>query len=421
MWKLIITDDQGQHTVVNLVRDEYGIGRSEDNPVRLTERNVSRSHAVLRKTGNTFAIADLRSSNGLFVNGVRITGQQPLGHRDLIQLGDYRIEVVDETLDTQEQGHHPYPRPSTDTPARLPHRLVVLIGPEQGTEYALEGDRYLIGRDDDCDFRIDHGSVSRIHAEVRRLDEEHFEIIDKGSANGLRINGHERPRAVLDGRDVVELGDVVLKYIMKGQVFRVDAAEGERIAAMSGASLPPPLVEARLPFGAPLIAALAGALVIFGLFLWQVRMPTSEQDAEAVAALALGSQLLEAGDVFGAHEAVAPLAGHPELLATDELHRIEAAWASAMFASAAAEEEPQRRRELLWQVIKSETLPAAARATARQMLAAVGDPDAETDAVPSDNAVLDEEMPSDDAVLDEEMPGDDAVFDEEMPGDDTSP
>ncbi len=205
MWKLIITDDQGEHTTVNLVREEYRMGRGDENPIRLTERNISRRHAVIRRTPGGFSITDAGSMCGTFVNGVRVHREQPLGHRDLVQLGDYRIEVVDEALDTQEQGHGPLPgEAATMPPARLPHRLVVLIGPAQGAEYALDGDRLPIGRDDDCDVKIDHGSVSRIHAEIRRLGEEHFEVIDKGSANGLRINGHDRQRAVLDGRDVVE-------------------------------------------------------------------------------------------------------------------------------------------------------------------------------------------------------------------------
>ena len=41
MWKLTIEDDQASKTVVQLVRDDYSIGRAEDNTVRLTERNIS--------------------------------------------------------------------------------------------------------------------------------------------------------------------------------------------------------------------------------------------------------------------------------------------------------------------------------------------------------------------------------------------
>jgi ABC transport system ATP-binding/permease protein len=373
MWKLIITDDQGEHTTVNLVREEYRMGRGDENPIRLTERNISRRHAVLRRTSGGFSITDAGSMCGTFVNGVRVHREQPLGHRDLVQLGDYRIEVVDEALDTQEQGHGPMPDATTVPPARLPHRLVVLIGPTQGAEYALESDRLLIGRDDDCDVKIDHGSVSRIHAEVRRLGEDHFEVIDKGSANGLRINGHERQRAVLDGRDVVELGDVVLKYIPKGQIFRVDAAEGERIAAMSGAAMTA-RPDSRLPLGAPLLAALVGAAVVGGLvLLFFVRggspLAGKDQDGGPQGPLSSALELHRQGDVFGAHDQVLRLATSEPIAARPELLEIESAWASAMMRAALAENNPERKRELLAEVSAAGTVPEAERRQAARALA----------------------------------------------------
>jgi len=372
MWKLIITDDQGEHTTVNLVREEYRMGRGDDNPIRLTERNISRRHALIKRTPGGFAITDAGSMCGTFVNGVRVHREQPLGHRDLVQLGDYRIEVVDEALDTQEQGHGPLPDAATVPPARLPHRLVVLIGPAQGTEYALEGDRMLIGRDDDCDVKIDHGSVSRIHAEVRRLGDDHFEVIDKGSANGLRINGHDRQRAVLDGRDVVELGDVVLKYIPKGQIFRVDAAEGERIAAMSGGTIGVKGSDTRLPLGAPLLAAMIGAVVVGGaaLLFAIFGLPSSAEEPDA-AALAPALELHRRGDVFGAHDEVVRLAKARPIANEPDLLRIESAWATAMIQAAAVESSAPRKRELLSEVSAAGTVPQPKRQEAERALAAL--------------------------------------------------
>src|SRR5690606_2358564 len=101
-WKLSIEDDQGQQTVVNLVRDEYSIGRAEANTIRLTERNVSRSHALLHRQRDQWFLEDLQSYNGVYVNGVRIGGRQELAHGDLVQIGDYRIELTDEALATRE-------------------------------------------------------------------------------------------------------------------------------------------------------------------------------------------------------------------------------------------------------------------------------------------------------------------------------
>ena len=56
MWKLTIEDDQASKTVVHLVRDDYSIGRAEDNTVRLTERNISRRHARLTKPGERWLL-----------------------------------------------------------------------------------------------------------------------------------------------------------------------------------------------------------------------------------------------------------------------------------------------------------------------------------------------------------------------------
>lgn len=432
MWKLIITDDQGEHTTVNLVREEYRMGRGEENPIRLTERNISRRHAIIRRTPSGFSITDAGSMCGTFVNGVRVHREQPLGHRDLVQLGDYRIEVVDEALDTQEQGHGPLPGDAaTMPPARLPHRLVVLIGPSQGAEYALEGDRLLLGRDDDCDIKIDHGSVSRIHAEVRRLGEEHFEIIDKGSANGLRINGHDRQRAVLDGRDVVELGDVVLKYIPKGQVFRVDAAEGERIAAMSGAALTVKGADPRLPLGAPLLAALVGALLVgTGALVFFVRGLTGANDTPAAAALGAAADQLDddglreafaahkRGDVFKAHEEVVRFAATRPIATVPDLLTIESDWASAMMQAAAREQDSDKKRALLAEVAAAPTVPRAQRDEAARTLALLGAADAAAgQAVAADGALA---APSDDAAAAAMPPVDNAEdvgsLPEEVPG-----
>ena len=103
MWKLVIEDDEGKRTVVPLTRDDYTIGRQEGNTIRLTERNVSRSHGRVRRARNgsakdIFVLEDLRSYNGVFVNGLRVAHTQDLQHGDLIQIGDYRIVLQDDAV-----------------------------------------------------------------------------------------------------------------------------------------------------------------------------------------------------------------------------------------------------------------------------------------------------------------------------------
>ncbi len=76
-----------------VVEDELVIGRHAEGPGRLSEdEEISRRHARLsREATGDYAIEDLGSSNGTFVNGLRI--QSPV----LLSLGD-SIEVGATTL-----------------------------------------------------------------------------------------------------------------------------------------------------------------------------------------------------------------------------------------------------------------------------------------------------------------------------------
>ena len=75
MFKLVICDDEGKTTIVPLIRDEISVGRREGNTIRLTDRNVSRQHARLTRSGDSsFLVIDLGSRNGTKVNGDPVVG-----------------------------------------------------------------------------------------------------------------------------------------------------------------------------------------------------------------------------------------------------------------------------------------------------------------------------------------------------------
>lgn len=52
--------------------DGLRIGRADDNDVTIPDGRVSRHHARIVADGDDFAIEDLQSSNGTFVDGVRV-------------------------------------------------------------------------------------------------------------------------------------------------------------------------------------------------------------------------------------------------------------------------------------------------------------------------------------------------------------
>jgi len=63
------------------------IGRLPECGIVLSDPNVSRRHAEVRRHGSDFVIADLRSTNGTRVNGAPITSERVLADGDEISVG----------------------------------------------------------------------------------------------------------------------------------------------------------------------------------------------------------------------------------------------------------------------------------------------------------------------------------------------
>lgn len=70
---------------------EYKIGREGADISFGADSGVSRSHAVISRNGGVLTITDLGSTNGTYVNGVKITGATELKPGDLLILGTVRL------------------------------------------------------------------------------------------------------------------------------------------------------------------------------------------------------------------------------------------------------------------------------------------------------------------------------------------
>ncbi|MFJ9363888.1 FHA domain-containing protein [Nocardia sp. NPDC101769] len=90
-----LRDDTGN--VIRLGSRALCIGRLPDNDLVLSHGKVSRHHAVIVDTGLSFVIRDLRSSNGVFVHGERISDSAVLSDGDEIRIGtsDFVFELVE--------------------------------------------------------------------------------------------------------------------------------------------------------------------------------------------------------------------------------------------------------------------------------------------------------------------------------------
>ena len=66
------------------------MGRTSDNQIPLPYTNVSRHHAGVFLSGEDYYVEDMGSTNGTYVNGVKIA-KCVLRPNDLIQIGETKI------------------------------------------------------------------------------------------------------------------------------------------------------------------------------------------------------------------------------------------------------------------------------------------------------------------------------------------
>ncbi|HEX7447224.1 MAG TPA: ATP-binding protein [Pirellulales bacterium] len=86
MPSLFVFRGNNQGLRFELEADLVSVGRDAGNDVQLRDTEVSRRHAELRRSGKTFLLTDLASSNGTYVNGQRVEVHE-LANGDEVQMG----------------------------------------------------------------------------------------------------------------------------------------------------------------------------------------------------------------------------------------------------------------------------------------------------------------------------------------------
>jgi pSer/pThr/pTyr-binding forkhead associated (FHA) protein len=101
-----------------LLDDELLIGRHAEGAGRLADdEEISRSHARISLDRSGFcAIEDLGSTNGTFVNGLRLAGPQTLSVGDTIELGGTTLVVREVPIPSTERAARPVASQPTAAP-----------------------------------------------------------------------------------------------------------------------------------------------------------------------------------------------------------------------------------------------------------------------------------------------------------------
>ena len=229
MAKVIVFRGRRKEASYELARREMVIGRGEGADIRVDNPVVSRTHATLAFERGAWRVKDLKSPNGLHVNGQRVTDHE-LQVGDRIELGQHIVVFAgaETCWDVDTVGDQRLSDLGGDEPtAILPpseiqsiHRRVksrmkahmVLVHGTQRREIPLARDRYVVGFSEDCDIRLPGRALfGKKVAELARRGNE-WSILSLSSLAPVRVGGQKQSTRVLKDGDVIGIKDAELTF-----------------------------------------------------------------------------------------------------------------------------------------------------------------------------------------------------------------
>lgn len=130
--------------------------------------------------------------------------------------------------------------------ATVPQQGPLLVSLDGGQPVPLQGNRVVIGRDQECDIAISSGLVSGRHCELQ-FNGSAWRVVDLGSKNGTQVNGAPVSDQVLKPGDRLSLSCQ--------HHFLIEYA-------------PPSVLAPKLLIRGALLATIAAALVLAGAYFW---------------------------------------------------------------------------------------------------------------------------------------------------------
>ncbi len=187
----------------NEIKSEITIGRDSTCDWRLpaSDRGVSGRHARIHRKGNAVYIQDMKSRNGIYFMGEKIS-ERKLAVGDIYSLGDGKLVVEEVQHAATVKSHLAH------------HRFEQLTGKNRGKVYQLAGSVLKIGASSACDIVLDDSLVSHVHAVIENHKDDTCWIKDMGSRNGTKVNGTTLSAENAETGRMLKDGDIVsIAYI----------------------------------------------------------------------------------------------------------------------------------------------------------------------------------------------------------------
>jgi pilus assembly protein CpaF len=93
MFAIVVNEKGGEQKRLEFDKPEVTIGRVQGNDIILPKGNVSKRHSRIVLKDGKFIIVDLKSTNGTYVNGRKITSPLVVKGQDKIYIGDFILSI----------------------------------------------------------------------------------------------------------------------------------------------------------------------------------------------------------------------------------------------------------------------------------------------------------------------------------------
>ncbi len=243
------------------------MGREVGNDIVLSSSEVSRKHATIAPAANGYVLTD-HSTNGVWVNGARVSGSQLLGRGDVLKMGNEEFRFYADVAKpaappvtaspapaavpvppaapapaappvaappappaaaapTVPPPAAPVPVASTPEPAapaaapapaartgRAPLATLEIKaeGPLKGMKFELHAALTNIGRGEHNDIAIRDESISDSHAKIQKRADGWW-IVDQGSTNGTYVGGRRvQGEQMLEGAPDLRFGGIKMTF-----------------------------------------------------------------------------------------------------------------------------------------------------------------------------------------------------------------
>jgi len=95
--RLVVLTKEKSSIVFQIKDTECTIGRASNNSIIINDDRISNFHSKIINENNNIWIEDLKSTNGVFVNGKKIIDRQLLHNGSLIKLGSTILKFETES------------------------------------------------------------------------------------------------------------------------------------------------------------------------------------------------------------------------------------------------------------------------------------------------------------------------------------